>query len=122
MTDGSYRLLNVDSNGVPVGPYDDDIGGCLISFSPEVIPPGPPGPKPSDFDPPISFTDTYTPSQQSPIATIDCRVVATDWLPDEDVDSSYRIAILVGEIEVTSPSNSLYVGDSTPFVVADIVT
>lgn len=122
MTDGSLRLLNVYSSGVPFGSYLEEDNLCSFEFDPTVVPMGPPGPKPSDFDPPIIFADKYTPSQQSPIGNIDCRVVAADWAYVEGGESSfYQVSILVGDVEIM-PTNTLVAGDEGPLTVLFIAS
>lgn len=122
MTDDSLRLLDVESNGVPVGYYDEEVDGCKFDFDPNVVPEGPPGSKPSDFDPPIIFTNTDYPGQQIPIDTIECHVVATDWSYEAGSEySSYQVSILVGDVALTE-SSTLVPGDEGPLYISNIVT
>lgn len=122
MTDDSLRLLNVDSEGVPIGSFNEDIGACLFEFTPNVVPFGPPGSKPADFDPPIHFTDTYSPGQQSPIGTVECRIVANAWEYDPaDEYSTYRVSTLVGDVDLLDPG-SLMSSDEGPLTIIDVIT
>lgn len=119
MSDGSYRLLNVESLGVPIGTHDQEHGYTEFLFSPETVPLVPAGPKPSGFDPPIEFIDTYTPGPSSPMETIDCQVVANNWTYGEsDEYSSYNVDIVSGGVILTE-STTLVAGDESPMKVVD---
>lgn len=119
MSDGSYRLLNVESNGVPVGSHDQERGVTEFSFSPQTVPLVPSGPKPSGFDPPIEFIDTYTPVHSSPLETIDCTIIADNWTyGGSEQYSNYNVAIISGGVILTE-STTLSAGEQSPMLVVD---
>ena len=117
MSDGSYRLLNVESLGVVTGSYNQEHGYVEFAFQPATVPLVPAEPKPSDFDPPISFIDSYTPGPSSSMETIDCTIIADDWTYGEsDEYASYKVAIISGGVILTG-SDALMPGDRSPMTV-----
>lgn len=119
MSDGTYRLLNVDSRGVPLGSHNDHDGYTQFDYEPSTVPLVPAGPKPSGFDPPISFIDNYTPGPSSPVETIDCQIIAANWTYDEQGEySNYSISLVSGGV-VLNDSILLSPGDVTPLILVD---
>lgn len=119
MSDGSYRLLNVESLGVPTGSHNDQGGYTEFSFSPITVPLVPAGPKPSGFDPPIEFVDNYTPGSTSPLETIDCTIITDNWTYEaSDEYSSYNVAIVSDGVILTE-TPTLEAGDESPMKVVD---